>query len=48
MEAWRYIIDWSDTRGFSLEREWPKRELERLRREGARTTDEARGESHKK
>jgi len=31
MEAWRYIIDWSDARGFSLDTGWPKQELERLR-----------------
>jgi tetratricopeptide (TPR) repeat protein len=30
MDAWRYIIDWSEARGFSLETEWPKRELQRL------------------
>lgn len=31
VEAWRYIIDWSDARGFALDTEWPKQELERLR-----------------
>jgi len=41
MEAWRYIIDWSDARGSSLDTEWPKQELERLRQKAARTTDEA-------
>jgi len=41
MEAWRYVIGWSDARGFSLDTEWPKQELERLRRKAARTTDEA-------
>lgn len=40
MEAWRYIIDWSVARGFSLDTEWPKQELERLRRKAPQTTDE--------
>lgn len=31
MEAWRYIIDWCEAHGFSLDAEWPKQELERLR-----------------
>lgn len=30
-QAWQYIIDWCDARGFALDTEWPKRELERLR-----------------
>jgi tetratricopeptide (TPR) repeat protein len=42
MEAWRYIIDWSDARGFSRDAEWPKQELERLRGGAAQTTGEAR------
>lgn len=33
IEAWRYIIDWSESRGFSLNAQWPKHELEQLRRE---------------
>jgi tetratricopeptide (TPR) repeat protein len=31
IEAWRSIIDWNEARGFTLDTEWPKRELERLR-----------------
>lgn len=41
MDAWRYIIGWSDTRGYSLDTEWPKQELERLRGEAANATGEA-------
>ena len=33
MEAWRQIIDWSEARGYTLDAEWPKQELERLRSE---------------
>jgi tetratricopeptide (TPR) repeat protein len=33
IEAWRYIIDWSESRGLSLNAQWPKHELEQLRRE---------------
>lgn len=33
--ALQAIIDWSGARGLSLEAEWPKRELERLRAENA-------------
>jgi tetratricopeptide (TPR) repeat protein len=36
MDAWRYIIAWSEARGFSLDSEWPKQELERLRRTAER------------
>jgi tetratricopeptide (TPR) repeat protein len=32
MDAWRQIIDWAEARGFSLDTEWPRQELERLRR----------------
>jgi tetratricopeptide (TPR) repeat protein len=32
VQAWRSIIEWSDLRGYTLQTEWPKRELERLRR----------------
>ena len=31
-EAWRYIIEWSQARGNSLDVVWPKQELERLGR----------------
>jgi tetratricopeptide (TPR) repeat protein len=31
--AWQAIIDWNDARNQTLETEWPKRELERLRAE---------------
>lgn len=30
MEAWRYIINWCEARGFALDTEWPKQELEDL------------------
>ena len=30
-DAWRSIIEWNASRGFTLQTEWPKRELERLR-----------------
>lgn len=30
IEAWRYILDWCESRGYELDTEWPKRELERL------------------
>ena len=33
IKAWRYIIDWSESRGLSLNAQWPKHELEQLRRE---------------
>jgi tetratricopeptide (TPR) repeat protein len=33
MEAWQYIIDWCEKRGYELDTLWPKRELERLRDE---------------
>jgi tetratricopeptide (TPR) repeat protein len=29
--AWQAAIDWNDARNQTLETEWPKRELERLR-----------------
>jgi tetratricopeptide (TPR) repeat protein len=29
-DAWRSIIEWNESRGFTLQTEWPKRELERL------------------
>ena len=32
-EAWQAILDWNDARGLTLESEWPRRELERLRAE---------------
>lgn len=31
VEAWRAIITWNDSRGYVLQSEWPKQELERLR-----------------
>jgi tetratricopeptide (TPR) repeat protein len=31
VEAWRSIIEWNESRGYTLQSEWPKRELERLR-----------------
>jgi len=31
IDAWRYILDWCESRGYQLDTEWPKRELERLR-----------------
>ena len=30
-EAWQGIVDWTEARGLTLEAEWPKRELRRLR-----------------
>jgi tetratricopeptide (TPR) repeat protein len=36
-EAWRSIIEWNESRGYTLPTEWPKRELERLRRERGRS-----------
>jgi tetratricopeptide (TPR) repeat protein len=30
-DAWRSIIEWCESRGFTLQTEWPKQELERLR-----------------
>ena len=30
-DAWRSIIEWNASRGFTLQTEWPNRELERLR-----------------
>jgi tetratricopeptide (TPR) repeat protein len=38
--AWQAIIDWNEARGQTLETEWPRQELERLRAElGARRGD---------
>ena len=37
VEAWRSIVAWSESRGAALETEWPRRELERLRRSLAET-----------
>jgi tetratricopeptide (TPR) repeat protein len=31
IEAWTYILDYNESRGFHLQTEWPKRELGRLR-----------------
>jgi tetratricopeptide (TPR) repeat protein len=41
IKAWHFIIDWSDARGYSLDTEWPRQEVERLRRKAARSTGEA-------
>jgi tetratricopeptide (TPR) repeat protein len=30
IQHWRSIIEWSEARGFTLDTEWPKREIERL------------------
>lgn len=38
-EAWRSIINWSTARGHSLDTEWPREELERLRRKAAEAAD---------
>jgi tetratricopeptide (TPR) repeat protein len=39
--AWQAIIDWNNARNQTLETEWPKRELQRLRAElTARTGDQ--------
>lgn len=40
MDAWRFIIDWSEGRGYSLDTIWPKQELERLRHKTANETSE--------
>jgi len=32
IEQWRYIIDWSNRRGYSLDTEWPLNETERIQR----------------
>jgi tetratricopeptide (TPR) repeat protein len=31
VEAWRAIIEWNESRGFMLQTQWPRQELERLR-----------------
>jgi hypothetical protein len=36
-DAWRSIISWSDDRGYHPSVEWPKQELERVRRRIAET-----------
>jgi tetratricopeptide (TPR) repeat protein len=30
VNAWRYILDYNESRGYDLQAEWPRRELERL------------------
>ena len=35
LEAWRSILEWNQVRGFTLDAEWPKRELERLKQRGS-------------
>ena len=32
IDAWRSIIDWNESRGYTLQTAWPKQELERLLR----------------
>ncbi len=32
IEAWSYILEYNEARGYALQAEWPRRELERLRR----------------
>ena len=29
-DEWRFIIDWCDQRGYHLDADWPRRELQRL------------------
>ena len=31
IEAWRYILDYNEARGYELQAQWPRQELERLR-----------------
>jgi tetratricopeptide (TPR) repeat protein len=31
IEAWSYVLDYNEARGYALQAEWPRRELERLR-----------------
>jgi tetratricopeptide (TPR) repeat protein len=31
IEAWSYVLDYNETRGYALQAQWPRRELERLR-----------------
>jgi hypothetical protein len=33
VEAWGSIVEWNESRGFALQAEWPKRELDRVRRD---------------
>jgi tetratricopeptide (TPR) repeat protein len=33
VEAWESIVEWNESRGFALQAEWPKRELDRVRRD---------------
>ena len=40
-QAWRHIIDWAEARGFSLDTEWPRQELERLGAKAASAKDDA-------
>jgi hypothetical protein len=30
VEAWRAIVDWNESRGYTLRTVWPRQELERL------------------
>lgn len=40
MAAWNQIIEWAEARGFALDTEWPKQEVERLRGKAAGATGE--------
>jgi tetratricopeptide (TPR) repeat protein len=31
IDAWRYILDYNESRGYELQAQWPRRELDRLR-----------------
>jgi hypothetical protein len=31
VDAWRFIIEWSEERGFTQDVEWPRQEIKRLR-----------------
>jgi hypothetical protein len=33
IEAWACVLEYNESRGYDLQAEWPKRELERLRAE---------------
>ena len=33
IDAWAYVLEYNETRGYALQAEWPRRELERLRTE---------------
>lgn len=31
VEAWQFVVAWTEERGYRLQAEWPRRELARLR-----------------